>query len=263
MRIDSPDSIEIETKNNPAQLAPNMQLNNESKDVDELIIEDNNRNQLRKKEDIFEKVDILDLIHAVQINCECSPLDKENSHFIMCDLTIATNELMKTQELDLDDDLDLILDSNKTTKNKTLLKQPDMSSTNSIQISNKATTSFNFYSSLESSITNSYVSSTKQNSPQQLFFALDPAEAYSPIETNSNSSPVSNFFNETNLIVDNASVSSNKKDSKRSIKQKSSFNRSFSNSSGLNNIKEVDQLSEISIVSNSVSSVCYFNYLLN
>lgn len=49
-----------------------------------------------RKEEIFSASNIFDLIHGVQINCECSPLDKENSHFVIADLAIAAIELIKT-----------------------------------------------------------------------------------------------------------------------------------------------------------------------
>lgn len=51
-----------------------------------------------RKEEIFSASNIFDLIHGVQINCECSPLDKENSHFVIADLAIAAIELIKTSQ---------------------------------------------------------------------------------------------------------------------------------------------------------------------
>ena len=280
MRIDSPESIDAEGKdpnnnNNNNNQAPNMQLNNESKEIDELINENDSTAIKFKKTDIYEKADILDLIHAVQINCECSPLDKENSHFIMCDLTIAANELMKTQELDLDKELELLftIDANKSNKkqpphiitNATNYKSK-LIGTNSIKINNKSISSSNLFSSFESSISNSLTSSTKQNSP--LFFTLEQADTYSPIDTNSNSSPVSNYmnsnFNEINGIGsgnNEQSFSPNgkeRKDSRRFFNKKSSFNRSISNSnsSTLNNINEIEQSCETFVFSNPANNVC-------
>lgn len=49
-----------------------------------------------KREDIYSASNIFDLIHGVQINCEVSPLDKENSHFVIADLAIAAVEMIKT-----------------------------------------------------------------------------------------------------------------------------------------------------------------------
>lgn len=53
-------------------------------------------NSMTRKDEIFSTFNIFDLIHGVQINCECSPLDKENSHFVIADLAIAAMELVKT-----------------------------------------------------------------------------------------------------------------------------------------------------------------------
>ncbi len=283
MRIDSPESINDTEKKNPTlssmddnnnNQAPNMQLNNENKEIDDLITNEKT-NPKTKRIDIYEKADILDLIHAVQINSECSPLDKENSHFIMCDLTIAANELMKTQELELDNELEFSHDAaaNKTNKAKPPIvttvnnRQSKLMGTNSIRINDKSVSSSNLFTSFDqSSISNSLTSSTKHNSP--LFFTLEQAaDTYSPIDTHSNSSPVSNYmssnFNESNgMGVNNQqSFSPNSKEKKRLLsKQKSSFNRSISNSnsSTLNNINEIEQSCETSIYSSSASNVCTF-----
>ncbi|CAF0724176.1 unnamed protein product [Brachionus calyciflorus] len=41
---------------------------------------------------------VFDFINELQQKCECSPLDRENSHFLMADLAIATSELIKSQQ---------------------------------------------------------------------------------------------------------------------------------------------------------------------
>jgi len=58
--------------------------------------------------DIYSKTSVFDFIHSQQINCDCNQVDKENSHFIIADITIAAFELIKTQELDDLNDLKLI-----------------------------------------------------------------------------------------------------------------------------------------------------------
>ena len=137
--------------------------------------------------------------------------------------------------------------------------------TNSIKINNKSVSSSNLFSSFESSISNSLTSSTKQNSP--LFFTLEQAETYSPIDTNANTSPVSHNMNlnEMNGIGTGGNGeqsfspnSKERKDARRFFsKQKSSFNRSISNSnsSTLNNINEIEQSCGTSVFSNSASNV--------
>lgn len=284
MRIDSPESIGVDEiiptsssdNINNANQPPYMQLNNENKEIDELINKIDASTTNSKTIDIYEKADILDLIHAVQINCECSPLDKENSHFIMCDLTIAANELMKTQYLDYGKEFEqlTLLEANKMSKKQHPPQhmtshmtnfQSKLVGTNSIKINNKSVSSSNLFSSFESSISNSLTSSTKQNSP--LFFTLEQAETYSPIDTNANASPVSHNMNlnEMNGIGAGCngeqSISPNskeRKDARRYFsKQKSSFNRSISNSnsSTLNNINEIEQSCDTSVFSNSTSNV--------
>ena len=197
----------------------------------------------------------------MQINCECSPLDKENSHFIMCDLTIAANELMKTQEIE--DDLDIFELKNNTfqssSKNRFLNSNIKVGSS-SIKINNKSISSSNLYSSLNSSVTNSCVS-TIHNSPQQLFFPLDQADNRSLIDTTSNSPTESNLnFTEMGCSSNGFGESSfSPKNHSKKFKHKSSFNRSFSNSnsSGLNNINEngYDQSYENSKLSSSATNV--------
>ena len=49
--------------------------------------------------DIYKHTSVFDFIHSQQINLECSQLDKENSHFIIADISIGAFELMKTEEL--------------------------------------------------------------------------------------------------------------------------------------------------------------------
>ena len=64
----------------------------------------NNINQQERHEttpvlDIYKQTSVFDFIHSQQINLECSQLDKENSHFIIADISIAAFELIKSQEL--------------------------------------------------------------------------------------------------------------------------------------------------------------------
>lgn len=42
---------------------------------------------------------IFDFIHSVQINCESSQLDKENSHFVLADVAMSAAELINTHHL--------------------------------------------------------------------------------------------------------------------------------------------------------------------
>ncbi|RNA43987.1 run domain Beclin-1 interacting and cysteine-rich containing -like [Brachionus plicatilis] len=42
---------------------------------------------------------VLDFINQLHLHSECSSLDKENSHFLMADLVITSNELIKTNSL--------------------------------------------------------------------------------------------------------------------------------------------------------------------
>jgi hypothetical protein len=46
---------------------------------------------------LLNSTNIFDFIHAVQINFESSQLDKENAHFVLADLAIASAELVKTE----------------------------------------------------------------------------------------------------------------------------------------------------------------------
>ena len=201
--------------------------------------------------DVYEKADILDLIHAVQINCECSPLDKENSHFIMCDLTIAANELMKTQEIEDNLDYETIqLTKSRPTHLNTHTSKAQHGST-SIKINDKSITSSNLFSSFDNSVSNSCVS-TIQNSPQQLFFALESAA--DPVDDSVSNSSLNYMNGNFNGEAANTSFSNGseysalvvspkeKNHSKKAKNGKHSFNRSFSSStnSGLNNINEVD-----------------------
>ena len=50
--------------------------------------------------DIYAKTSVFDLIHSQQINSESSQLEKENSQFIIADITIAATEFMRTQWMD-------------------------------------------------------------------------------------------------------------------------------------------------------------------
>jgi hypothetical protein len=46
---------------------------------------------------LLKETNIFDFIHAVQMNCESSQLDKENAHFVLADMAISSIELIKTQ----------------------------------------------------------------------------------------------------------------------------------------------------------------------
>lgn len=76
---------------------PKLLVFNEDKLADKSCVVDNHETE-SKKELMFSNRDVFDLIHSVQINCECSPLDKENSHFIIADMAMAANELIKSKK---------------------------------------------------------------------------------------------------------------------------------------------------------------------
>ncbi len=59
----------------------------------------NDYNENNNSMDIYSNTSVFDFIHSQQINLECSQLDKENSHFIIADIAIASFELLKTQRL--------------------------------------------------------------------------------------------------------------------------------------------------------------------
>jgi hypothetical protein len=232
-RIDSSSELRAEED---AKI-PKLVLNNETKDIDDLIDNQQSTNAY-KQADIYEKTDILDLIHAVQINCECSPLDKENSHFIMADLTIAAIELMKTQQLE-----DELFDEDKFSLNKANDPMAHVNRSNYIRINNKSVSSSNIISSLDNSASNSFAP-TMQNSPQQLFFTLDEF-------TNGSFSPSTSSINTQDpLFLMNNSSSNfsephNKKYRTFSNDNKPKLSKSVSSSHYLIDISEVaDPLSE-------------------
>ena len=50
--------------------------------------------------DIYLETSVLDLFHFLQISSDSSQLERENSHFILADIAISSNELIKTSEED-------------------------------------------------------------------------------------------------------------------------------------------------------------------
>lgn len=77
-------------------------LNNQ---IDILLQKENDSNS-SNLHNIYQKTTVFDFIHSQQINCDCNQVDKENSHFIIADVSIAAFELIKTQDLDELDQLD-------------------------------------------------------------------------------------------------------------------------------------------------------------
>jgi hypothetical protein len=120
----------------------------------------------QKKDNPFSSSNIFDLIHGVQINCECSPLDKENSHFVIADMAIAALELIKTQK-QMNDDI--------------VSRRYKYTTSPSIKISNKNSTIFENIESLDHFNNNSPVSNRINNNNNSITFnnALKPNRTHS------------------------------------------------------------------------------------
>ena len=105
------DEITVNKKNLMMNNLPKIAINSVDIEIDEnkatqnkeLEIEEQVKNKFKQKENeenmLFQNINVFDFIHSVQLNFESSQLDKENSHFIIADLAIASNELIKTQKL--------------------------------------------------------------------------------------------------------------------------------------------------------------------
>ena len=58
-----------------------------------------NSNAFDKSLDQNNEVNVFDFINQLHVHTECSPLDRENSHFLMADVVITCNELIKSNNL--------------------------------------------------------------------------------------------------------------------------------------------------------------------
>ena len=160
-----------------------------------LLLEDNQNNN----NELLEKTTIFDFIHSVQLQSECSQLDKENSHFIMADLAIASNELIKTNELfDEFSYLDSQPNRSANKSSSIRIKLNDRTFSSSMNDSFEGTTRS---SSLTSNIYNS-------GSPGQALFIIDENKSIS--SGNDLNEDNSNTNDETKLKRDNWSKNHNK-----------------------------------------------------
>jgi hypothetical protein len=88
------------------QIENNLQSNSEEISNDKIIVDYNDSN------DIYHKTTVFDFIHSQQINCDCNQVDKENSHFIIADIAMTAFELIKTQDLNDLNQLDINNENN-------------------------------------------------------------------------------------------------------------------------------------------------------